>query len=138
MEVSSKITVLFEDPFWVGIFERSCNHKYEVSKVVFGSEPKDYEIYEFILNKFNSIKFSTPVSISYKKDKKINPKRLQRKIKKEVNNKGVGTKAQLAMKTQQESNKIIYKKISKEKKEEYKKRKFLLKQKKKREKHKGH
>lgn len=138
MEISSKITVLFEDPFWVGIFERSCNHKYEVSKVVFGSEPKDYEIYEFILSKFNSIKFSTPVSISYKKDKKINPKRLQRKIKKEVNNKGVGTRAQLAMKTQQESNKIIYKKISKEKKEEYKKRKFLLKQKKKREKHKGH
>ncbi len=98
MEIRSKFTVLFEDPFWIGIFERSYNNKYEASKIIFGPEPKDYEVYEFILNKFNSLKFTTAISAFCEKEREISPKRLQRKIRKEVNNKGIGTKAQIAMK----------------------------------------
>ena len=39
-----KLTVFFEDPFWVGIFERIEKGKLSVCRVVFGSEPKDYEV----------------------------------------------------------------------------------------------
>ncbi|QEK13132.1 DUF2992 family protein [Crassaminicella thermophila] len=138
MKISSKLTVLFEEPFWIGIYERTYNGKYEVSRIVFGSEPKDYEVYEFILKEFNNIKFSSPISTNKKKDKKINPKRLQRKIKKELKNKGVGTKAQIAIKLQYESNKIEKKKISKERKIEEQRRKFQMKQQKKKAKHRGH
>lgn len=38
-----KLTVFFEEPFWVGVFERIENGKLSVSKVTFGAEPKDYE-----------------------------------------------------------------------------------------------
>lgn len=43
------ITVLFEEPFWIGILERKIDGKLSVCKVIFGAEPKDYEVYEFLL-----------------------------------------------------------------------------------------
>lgn len=141
MENSIKLTVFFEEAFWMGIFERVHGEKYEISKVVFGSEPKDYEVYEFILKNFYKLKFSNPISIedfNEVKEKKINPKRLQREIKKETENRGIGTKAQQAMKLQHETYKIERKKLSKEQKEEEKKRQFNLRQQKKLMKHKGH
>mgnify|MGYP002508799592 FL=1 len=48
---SGKLTVFFEEPFWVGVFERVSDGKLSVCKVTFGAEPKDYELYEFILKK---------------------------------------------------------------------------------------
>lgn len=43
------LTILFEDPFWIGLYERFDEDKYEVCKITFGAEPKDYEVYEFLL-----------------------------------------------------------------------------------------
>lgn len=141
MKTSIKLTVFFEGMFWVGVFERIQEEKYEVSRVVFGSEPKDYEVYEFMLKNFYNLKFTNAISldnIDEVKEKKINPKRLQREIKKETENKGIGTKAQLAMKLQYETIKVEKKIFSKEQKEEEKKRQFEIRQQKKLEKHKGH
>ena len=56
-----KLTVFFEEPFWVGVFERIENGKLSVSKVTFGAEPKDYEIYEFVLKNYNSLRFSPAI-----------------------------------------------------------------------------
>ena len=47
-KVNGKLTVYFEDPFWVGVFERIENGKLTVAKVTFGAVPKDYEIQEYI------------------------------------------------------------------------------------------
>ena len=68
---------------------------------------------------------------------KTNPKRVQRDIKKQLNNNGVGTKSQQALKLQQEQNKTIRKIKTKEQKELEKDRLYSLRQQKKREKHKG-
>ncbi|MBR1930649.1 MAG: YjdF family protein [Lachnospiraceae bacterium] len=57
-KASSKLTVFFEDPFWVGAFERAIDGKLSVSKVVFGAEPKDYEVWDFVLNHYYELKFS--------------------------------------------------------------------------------
>lgn len=138
MKISIKFTVFFEGVFWVGVFERISEEKYEVSKVVFGSEPKDYEVYDFVLKNFCNLKFSKSLLIAESKNKKINTKRLQRKIKKETENSGVGTKAQLAMKLQYEINKEERRKNSREKNEQEKERQFELRQRKKKEKHNGH
>ena len=43
-KVSGKLTVFFEEPFGIGIFERISEGKLSVCKVIFGSEPKDYEV----------------------------------------------------------------------------------------------
>ena len=45
-KVSGKLTVYFEEPFWVGVFERIEDDKLSVTKVTFGVEPKDYEVQE--------------------------------------------------------------------------------------------
>ena len=37
-KVSCSLTVYFEDPFWVGVFEVVENNKVSASRVVFGAE----------------------------------------------------------------------------------------------------
>lgn len=44
-----KLLVFFEELFWVGVFERVSDGKISVCMVTFGAEPKDYEIYDFVL-----------------------------------------------------------------------------------------
>lgn len=135
-----KLTVLFSDPFWIGVFEVIENNNLKICKVTFGSEPKDEEIYKLILSRFYSLNFSNPI-LSCKSaivEKKQNPKKLQRKIKEETSAKGLSTKAQIAIKLQHEQLKIEYKKITKEQRDQKEQRKFYLKQKKRLKKHKGH
>ena len=51
-EVWSRLIVCFEDPFWIGVFERIQDGKLGAAKVTFGSEPKDYEVSELILRHY--------------------------------------------------------------------------------------
>ena len=136
-KVSGKLTVYFEEPFWVGIFERIEDGKLSVAKVTFGAEPKDYEVQEYVQKYYFSLRFSPAVD-TVVKDIKRNPKRMQREAKKQMQEIGIGTKSQQALKLQQEQNKQERKVRSQEKKEAEKLRMFELKQQKKREKHKGH
>lgn len=134
----NKLTVYFEEPFWVGIFEKVESGKLMTSRVVFGPEPKDYDVYEYVLQNYSKLKFSKPINMDKTKNKKINPKRLQRQIKKITKAKGVSTKAQESIRLQREANKLEKKKKSKKQREEEKRLKFLKKQQKKKEKKKGH
>ncbi len=136
-KVSGKLTVYFEEPFWVGVFERIEDGKLFVSKVTFGAEPKDYEVLEYVQKHYASLKFSLAVD-TVVKDIERNPKRMQREARKQMQKTGIGTKSQQALKLQQEQNKQERKIRSKEKKEAEVLRKFEMKQQKKREKHKGH
>ena len=136
-KVNGKLSVYFEEPFWVGVFERIEDGKLSVAKVTFGAEPKDYEVQEYIQKHYASLKFSPAVD-TVVKDIKRNPKRMQREAKRQMQKTGIGTKSQQALKLQQEQYKQERKIRSKEKKEAEKLRMFELKQQKKREKHKGH
>lgn len=78
--------------------------RYEVCKIIFGAEPKDYEIYEFLLKNWHRLKFSPPVKAGKKEERKINPKGMQQKINSQLENRGIGTKAQQALKLQHEQN----------------------------------
>ena len=135
--VSDRLTVFFEDPFWVGVFERNENGKLSVAKVTFGTEPKDYEVLEFINRNYYHLQFSPAVE-TVVKDTKKNPKRAQRDAKKQTMETGIGTKSQQALKLQQEQNKLARKERSKKEREEESDRLFEMKQQKKKEKHKGH
>ena len=136
-KVSGKLTVYFEEPFWVGVFECIEDGELSVSKVTFGAEPKDYEVQEYIQKYYASLKFSPAVNIVVKNIKR-NPKRMQREAKRQMQETGIGTKSQQALKLQQEQNKQVRKQKSREQKEVLQLRMFELKQQKKREKHKGH
>ena len=136
-KTNGKLTVYFEKPFWVGVFERIEDGKLSVAKVTFGAEPKDYEVQEYIQKYYFSLEFSPAVE-TVVKDIKRNPKRMQREAKKQMLETGIGTKSQQVLKLQQEQNKQKRKEKSRKKKETKKQRTFELKQQKKREKHKGH
>lgn len=136
-KTSEKLTVYFEESFWVGVFERVDNNKLSVCKVTFGAEPKDYEIWEFILKYYYDLKFS-PVVETAIKQVADNPKRRSRNARKQVKNTGIGTKSQHALKLQQEESKVEHRQISKEQRDAEKQRQFELKQQKRREKHRGH
>ena len=60
-KTSCRLTVFFENPFWVGIIECNEDGKLTVSKITFYKEPKDYEIRNFILKKYNQLNFSPAV-----------------------------------------------------------------------------
>ncbi len=135
--VSGKLTIYFEDPFWVGVFERIENRKLSVAKVTFGAEPKDYEVLEFINRNYYHLQFSPAVEMVVKETKK-NPKRAQRDAKKQTLETGIGTKSQQALKLQQEQNKQERKVRSRELRDAENQRLFELKQMKKKEKHRGH
>ena len=135
--VSGKLTIYFEDPFWVGVFERTINRKLSVSKVTFGVEPKDYDVLEFINRNYYHLRFS-PAIETVVKDTKKNPKRAQRDAKKQTLETGIGTKSQQALKLQQEQNKQERKVRSREERDAKRQRLFELKQMKKKEKNRGH
>lgn len=137
MVTKSSLTILFENPFWIGLYERIDDDKYEVCKITFGAEPKDYEVHEFLLKNWQILKFSPPVKADRIEEHKINPKRMQREISNQLRNRGIGTKAQQALKLQHEQNKIERKRKSRELKEAEKERQFALRQIKKKAKHKG-
>ena len=66
-----KLTVYFDNPFWVGVFERIEDEKLSVCKVTFGAEPKDYEVcFEFVLKNYSQLKFSPSVDVKVRKESK--------------------------------------------------------------------
>lgn len=133
-----KFTVFFEDPFWVGVYERETQGEYQVCKITFGAEPKDYEVYDLLLKKWVYLQFYESRDAQCITEKPMNPKRMQREIKHQLQNTGVGTKAQQALKQQQELGKQVRKIRTRKDKEAENERKFELRQKKRKEKHKGH
>lgn len=135
-KVSGKLTVLFDEPFWIGVFERIWNGKLSVCKVTFGAEPKDYELYDFILRNYWQLRFS-PAVVADVREIKHNPKRMQREVHKQLLDNGIGTKSQQALKLQQEQMKTERKALGRERQESEKQRQFELKQQKKKEKHRG-
>ena len=136
---SSRLTVYFEDPFWVGLYEREDGGRYEVSRIVFGAEPKDYEVYAFLLAQWSRLRFSPALETEQTQERRVNPKRMQRRIQRELERTApTGTKAQQALKLQQEEGKLARRTRSRRQREEEKERQFALREEKRREKHKGH
>jgi len=71
------------------------------------------------------------------KEENRNPKRAKREARRQVQNIGIGTKSQQALKLQQEQWKTERKTVSREEREAEKQRRFELKQQKRKEKHRG-
>ena len=130
------LTVFFEGPFWVGVFERVEDGKLSVCRVVFGSEPRDYEVWEFILKNYYGLKFSPAAPVAVR-DGKVNPKRRQREAGRQTMQTGIGTKSQQALQLQREERKTERRQVGREQKEAEKQRMFELKQQKRKEKHRG-
>ena len=133
-----RLTVYFDDPFWVGVFERHTEGRLEVSRVVYGAEPRDYDVYRMLLEGYYSLRYSAAVDADRPSPVAANPKRMQREAAQQLAYMGIGTKAQQALKWQYEQNKLERKAQSKQAREAEEERKFDLRQDKRKQKHKGH
>ena len=134
-------TIFFEKQFWVGTFERTDKEGYAVARHIFGGEPADPEIYEFVLNHYHELKFGEAKKIEIK-IQRMNPKRVQREVRREMARIKETTKpstfAQDYMREELEKKKMERKKVSSAEKEARKDTQFSLRQEKKKEKHRGH
>ena len=104
--MKASLTVFFEDPFWVGVFERIEDGKLSVCKVTFGAEPKDYEVWDYVLHHCYELVFSPAIETETRqtadnpaietetRQTADNPKRRLRNARKHLENTGIGTKSQ--------------------------------------------
>lgn len=135
--MKTSLTVFFEDPFWVGVIERVDDGKLSVCKVTFGAEPKDYDVWEFILQNYDKLVFSPTVETEMKQTAD-NPKRRLRNVRKQTERRGIGTKSQQALQIQREEMKKERRQNSREQRDAEAQRRFEMKQMKKKEKRRGH
>lgn len=135
---TSKLTILFEDPFWIGLYEREDDTGYAVCRIVFGGEPRDQEVYAYLLEHWRTLRFSPPRPGTEHLPPPKSPKRRQREARRMTQAAGIGTKAQQALKLQQEQGKQARLARTRQQREADEARKFQLRQKRRKEKHRGH
>ena len=88
-KVKVTMTVLFEEPFWIGIYEREDGESYQATKILFGAEPKGLEVQEYLLKNVYRLSFGIGKKsrLSDRQTRK-NPKRMQREIRKQTGTAG--------------------------------------------------
>ena len=128
----ARLTVFFEDPFWVGLYERSGGGAYEVCKITFGAEPRDQEVHALILERWRELRFSPAVPDGGREDRPVNPKRRQRQIQRQLQSPALSTKAQ------REAGQAARRRRTREEREAQRQRQLALRREKRREKHRGH
>lgn len=96
-----KLTIFYDGQFYVGVVEIVDGNTLRAYRNIFGQEPKDQDVLEFIYNDLSSLierNKQKGLITDQTIQKKINPKRLQRIVSKERKQVGVSTKAQEAIK----------------------------------------
>lgn len=110
-----QFTVYFESPFWVGILEVERNGVLYAARHVFGAEPSNQVIYEFVRDELGVLCARLTVGVAVERDhsRRKNPKRVQREIRRELTQAGTTTKAHAAMRQQIEQHKRVKRALSK-------------------------
>lgn len=136
-----KATIFFEKRFWIGTFERTDKEGYALARHIFGGEPSDHEVHEFILNHYQELKFGNTKEIDIE-IQRMNPKRAQREVRREMERMKETTQpstlAQDYMREEIEKKKKEKKSMNSAEKQARKETQFALKQAKRKEKHQGH
>ena len=130
-------TVLFQPPFWVGVAERWEEGGYSAARVVFGAEPTDARLYEWLLREWHRLDFSPAEEGARPVPERKHPKREQREARAATQARGISTRAQEALSRQREQEGLARQAESRRKRQEEADRKFLLRQQKKRAKKRG-
>lgn len=135
--VSSTLVVCFDGQFWVGYVERVEDGLLSSCRVVFGAEPSNEEVLEFVLREWTRLPLGPTVACEERAMAR-NPKRRQRQAARELKRRGPSTKAQLALAEQREALTREAATRNKELWEEERRLRFEQKQKKAKEKKRGH
>ncbi|MCY7484911.1 MULTISPECIES: YjdF family protein [Paenibacillus] len=134
-----KLTVFFEGPFWIGIVEDTVHGRLKACRHVFGAEPKDAEVLEFVeVFMMPLIERVTQTAVGAQEQlRRINPKRLARRAAMEMKQRGISTQSQEALRLDYESRKKERTCRSREEREALQEKKRSIRIQKRKEKHRG-
>ena len=104
ISVSSTLTVYHDGQFWVGLAEHVEGGRYGVARIVFGAEPSNEEILQFVAGRWEKLSFFGGEPTEASKPAR-NPKRRAREASKALKQPAMGTKAQQALASQREAMK---------------------------------
>lgn len=135
-ENSMTLVVFFEDPFFVGVIERVCEGRLTAARHVFGAEPKDAEVYAWVLQNHFADELSPAVGAA-RRTRHESPKRAKRDAGRHLAREGVGTRSQQALALSREQQRQERKTLSRERRKLEAERRFALRQRKRKEKHRG-
>ena len=110
------LTVCCEPPFGGGVFERLERGARSTSRATFGAEPKDCEVWDFVLKHDCQLKFSPSVAVAIWTEA-VNPKRERRMLRKQTASGRIGTKSQQALQLQRDASKQEQKMFTQEQQE---------------------
>lgn len=93
ISVSSTLTVYYDGQFWVGLVKHVEDGRFGIARIVFGAEPSDEEILQFVMAKWEKLVFFDDEPTAIREPAK-NPKRRIREASKALKQPAMGTKAQ--------------------------------------------
>ena len=102
ISVSSTLTVYHDGQFWVGLAEHVEDGRCGVARIVFGAEPFDEEILQFVIGKWEKLAFFGDDPTEAVKPAK-NPKRRAREAAKALKQPAMSPKAQQVLANQREA-----------------------------------
>ncbi|KRM95175.1 hypothetical protein FC19_GL002270 [Liquorilactobacillus aquaticus DSM 21051] len=139
LTIKGSLTIIYEPPFYKGIFEEETQDSYRVAEINLGtSVPKTRHIYSYLLTHYKNLVFyeqHQQTSLSFTR---VNPKRLQRLARKTVKADFKGTKAQQTLQHRYQGFKSDKRKQRSVLKKNKKQRQYEQKKIKQQQKHKGH
>ena len=137
ISVSSTLTVYHDGQFWVGMAEHVEDGRYGVVRIVFGAEPSDDEILQFVVGKWEKLSFFGDDPVETSKPAK-NPKRRAREAAKALKRPAVSTKAQQALANQRETMKRESARARSQRRADETEARFKQRKLKRKQKHRGH
>lgn len=137
ISVSSTLTVYHDGQFWVGMAEHVEDGRYGVARIVFGAEPSDEEILQFVVGKWEKLSFFGDDPVETSKPAK-NPKRRAREAEKVLKRPAVSTKAQQAFAAQRKAMKRESAQARSQRRADEAETRFEQRKLKRKQKHRGH
>jgi hypothetical protein len=70
-----RLTIYFESPYWIGLLEEERDGLLYVGRHIFGTEPSDAQVYDFVLHELTALQARMTVGLPIESDKAwhINP-----------------------------------------------------------------
>ena len=137
ISVSSTLTVYHDGQFWVGLAKRVEDGTYGVTRIVFGAEPSNEEILQFITSKWAKLAFSGDEPAEASRPAR-NPKRRAREASKTLKQPAMSTKAQQALANQRETMKRESAQARSQRRADEAEARFEQRKLKRKQKHRGH
>ena len=137
ISVSSTLTVYHDGQFRVGLAEHDEDARYGVARIVFGAEPSDEEILQFVVGRWEKLSFFGGKPTEASKPAR-NPKRRAREAAKALKQPTMSTKAQQALANQRETMKRESAQARRQRHVERTNARFEQRKLKRKQKHRGH